>query len=442
MADKYALTGLWSNANSWSLSDGGAAGAGKPGAGDTAIFTSNSGAMVLDENATGFATLTMTGYANTLSDDGNAWVIDPGGAAILDGTINLATPGSGISVPDDIILTAGMTFTAGQLIQDGGDSKTLTTNDVVIPSFRLSNASSLPLIDFNSTNGVDVATHIIIDAGSTMTSTREWTQTGSGNLLNPTSSNRFFALNIACGAGHTATLTGHVITKKLTHGAGTVTGAFNLTIQPAANDFWITNGIPAGFNVTTLFANIITSNWSNANPVNVLAQSLDINAYTNNLTWTQSENLTCGNLNVRGTAGVTGKLTLTGGASLNAAAITLGWNGGAGRPGVLTFSSGIHKITSIAKAHALAVDNAVAFASAYIETTGLINLTDIAPTNVACHIECGAAGSVDNMPAAGLTEKVHVYGDATADGGSNSAANIDFNAHAPPGSLVLTGAGI
>ena len=419
----------WSTAATWD--------AGAPGAGDTAVFDINSGDVILDAD-TSITVLEMSAYTNTLSDDAS-WTLDVNGNTTLGGTVDFSN-GSDISTSGNIVLTAGMTYTAGLLTQDAASgSQTITTNAVSIPAFTLNNGAAT---GFSEVDDVNVMGNILIINGSKFTSVAEWTQTGSGNLLNPTSGNRFFALNIASGAGHTATLTGHVITKKLTHGAGTVTGAFNLTIQPAANDFWITNGIPAGFNVTTLFANIITSNWSNANPVNVLAQSLDINAYTNNLTWTQSENLTCGNLNVRGTAGVTGKLTLTGGASLNAAAITLGWNGGAGRPGVLTFSSGIHKITSIAKAHALAVDNAVAFASAYIETTGLINLTDIAPTNVACHIECGAAGSVDNMPAAGLTEKVHVYGDATADGGSNSAANIDFNAHAPPGSLVLTGAGI
>jgi predicted secreted protein len=71
VADKYAVAagGNWSAAGTWSLTDGGAGGAGAPGAAENAFFSNQSGNVVVDAPAT-CLDLDMTkgtGYTGTLS---------------------------------------------------------------------------------------------------------------------------------------------------------------------------------------------------------------------------------------------------------------------------------------------------------------------------------------------------------------------------------------
>jgi len=449
MADKYALTGLWSDVAglAWSLSNGGAPGAAKPAGGEKVYFTSNSGDMVLDEDSNALASLNMTGYADTLTDDGHAWVIDVDGLAVLNGTINLATPGSGINVAGDIQVRPVTSFLAGLLTGDSAaGAQTIRTYDNQIPAFTLNNGAAT---GFNEIGNVTVAGNIQI-LTSKFTSGKKWTQTGSGTLANGAAGGAAFANLQVAAAGFTCTFTGHVYTKKFSHGAGTVdgggiVGGLWLRIRPVANDFFETLATPAGFALLSVMIEPQTGvgNLTNNKPVNLLTTGLLITAFDNNQTVTQSRALTCASLLVRAAApGKTGIFIMGGGAPLTTPQVFFGYAAAATFLGKISLGAGIHRLGPVAKALATAdPGHALDFDSCYIEATGLIDLTDITPTNVAAHIECGAAGSVDNMPAAGLTEKVHAYG-VSPDGGSNSAANIDFNAHAPPGSLVLAGAGI
>ncbi len=113
MADKFlvAAGGNLSAANTWSNTGSDQAGGdGKPGAGDDVILDDGSGALAVDENSAALGSLTMTGYADTVT---LANIIDVDGNAVLDGAI--ADGGGSLQVSGHLTLTEGMTDIAGAI---------------------------------------------------------------------------------------------------------------------------------------------------------------------------------------------------------------------------------------------------------------------------------------------------------------------------------------
>ncbi len=107
MADKFlvAAGGNLSAANTWSNTGSDQAGGdGKPGAGDDVILDDGSGALAVDENSAALGSLTMTGYADTVTLTN---IIDVDGNAVLDGAI--ADGGGSLQVSGHLTLTEGMT---------------------------------------------------------------------------------------------------------------------------------------------------------------------------------------------------------------------------------------------------------------------------------------------------------------------------------------------
>ena len=129
MPDKYALTGEWSDDNDWSLTSGGAGGAGTPQASERAFLDVNSGDFALDEHsASGIGDFDMTGYTGTFTLQ--SYILNVDGDVTLDGA--LAQEGSPIiRVSGNFTKTSGMTALPADLyiLLDG--TGTVTCNGVL-----------------------------------------------------------------------------------------------------------------------------------------------------------------------------------------------------------------------------------------------------------------------------------------------------------------------
>ncbi len=108
MADRYLkATGNWNNNNTWSATDGGAAGASFPTAGDNAYITANGNGLTLTVNV------------NSTCED---FICSGATTATVAGASNIIVNGS-------ITLLSSMTWTkTGQIQLRGTAARSITTN--------------------------------------------------------------------------------------------------------------------------------------------------------------------------------------------------------------------------------------------------------------------------------------------------------------------------
>lgn len=119
MADKYAVAagGNWSAAATWSLSDGGAGGAGAPSASENAYFSNQSGSVVVDATATclDIDFTKGTGYAGTFSGSAalnisGSITLRSGMTRTYNGAIGLVATATGKTIQSNgVALASGIT---------------------------------------------------------------------------------------------------------------------------------------------------------------------------------------------------------------------------------------------------------------------------------------------------------------------------------------------
>lgn len=134
MADKYVVAagGNWSAAGTWSLTDGGAGGAGAPSASENAFLSNQSGNLVVDAPATclDLDFTKGTGYAGTFSGS------------------------STLSIAGSITFKSGMTRTYTGNVTLTGSSKTITMNGITVAGqCSLNSGASYTLQDALTTSG-------------------------------------------------------------------------------------------------------------------------------------------------------------------------------------------------------------------------------------------------------------------------------------------------
>ena len=289
-------TGMNISAATWKLTDDLPEGIlTKPVAGDTVLFTENSGNVAVDENSTllvlvqnadgNFAgtftinngvALTITESCECESDWVHTGSLDFNGTG-PDAFQTFAThTGSGaINVAGGFLLSAGQDFSGytGTMTWDGAAADSIIEGSAAsLPDFVVNGAGTLTLgvdttfknliltggtfagstyaititgaflhngiTDFTGSGAMGVIGNITYAAG-TNSHTGTWTQTASGNVSWATTTNPIADLVLG-GAGVTSTLTNHVHCKKFTHGAGTVALVNKVLYvrDEAGNDFW------------------------------------------------------------------------------------------------------------------------------------------------------------------------------------------------------------
>ena len=129
---------------------------------------------------------------------------------------------------------------------------------------------------------------------------------------------------------------------------------------------------------------------------------------------------------------------------LRCGALTVGAPGGTTGYGIVKFGEAAHSIASLADGHDDNDGNEVDLESCHLECSGNADFDNIAHDADAddiVHIVCTGAGEINNFDPAKI---VHCHGDASVDAVGNNGVNVaaTFNAHAPPGSLALMGAGV
>lgn len=225
MATKYAPYTAFVWSDNWCDSNDGVQDVVKPGIGDAAVLTVESGDCTLDEDTAALASLATVNYSGTL--DLNGWDIDVDGPVITGGT-TVATAGDKLYVSGSADLFADLPSEL-TLVMDGTGNLDLNGNtggDIEINTAGTVTAVILQAWDsFTLTGGTyvdegfdhNIAGSIMMDAAEGFVSTGTWTMTADGNIINTTFNRQFNELSIAEGV--TATLTNTTYVKKFT-GAG------------------------------------------------------------------------------------------------------------------------------------------------------------------------------------------------------------------------------
>jgi len=437
---------LWGVAGSWVEEA-------VPVATDNIVFNASSGDIALNENSAALGGLNMTDYLGTFTLN-NTTVLDLNDVVVFGST--LATPGTATI---QIAANAGVTLLdmpnipAEILLYFDGNSS-LLCNVVYCGSIQVINGVTLTpsdalycwalTLDAGATiaggnNPVRVAGNISIDATAVMSNTGAWIQVGSGTLANLTYTNAF--ASIGNNVGVTTTLTANCYCRKQTF-AGTLTGgAFNLVFLGASAGWWASAATAAiNSNIQLNTPAPVATPGANTSIVLGNKNFLFTTPGAGDRTLTIDGDLdlgpTAGILYFSPSAGITATLNMSG-HKVRATQVALG--GATTGGGVLTsFSQLLVGAGGLARGHADNATNALALGSAYVETKGNITGTTIAVTATAgaCHIQgVGAPTITDFDP------DTVVYAHDCVDGGGSNA-NLEFDTHAPPGSLALMGVGI
>ncbi|KKN89745.1 hypothetical protein LCGC14_0235910 [marine sediment metagenome] len=442
MANKYAPQAAfnWPGApDNWCDADDGVQDVAPPGAGDVAIFTVNSGAATMDNNVN-IGGLTMTGFTGSVSMNND---IDCDGVITnLSGTF---TGGGDILVAGHVTVGANLIMTGmtGRLNFDGGGAYQLTAG-VRIFGLILNAGSTVTLQADSLVDNFQVVTGTFADGGNdfdiagsiicagTITTTGDWTMSGTGSLINAGPSNALAGLNIA--AGVVGTLIGTFYCRKLA-GSGTYQGANLFYVRFPPDNFWSFAGT-ASSNTTI---NLSGSRSSGAG-ITLNNALFNLQGYDGNvLTMDGDLNTGTGVIRIYGSSGdrtVTLDMVtfdIKGGES----EVVLGTPAAsAGRWGKIDFGSGYHQIASLRYGNAANnAGNGIDFGTADVECSGNLNATGIAAADIANTngtIRLGTITALD-MSVGGT-----IQGYGSVDGTGNS--DVEF---APAvGSLAMCGVGV
>jgi hypothetical protein len=277
-------------------------------------------------------------------------------------------------------------------------------------------------------NDVDVAGSIIITAG-TPTTTGAWTQSATGNVYWPDSTNPCSHLSLASAAGIVSTITNPCYVKKVTLGAGSVLQTGTRTLQlrnPTAANFFVQDAA----NVLTItglqfFVGSDLTVASNVNASGVTNGLTIINSgVANILTLSGTLNLGAKKLAVYGAAAVRQTVTLSG--NLTAGAVQLGHTT-AGYLTTLNLGAGRHKIASLAMGAADEAAGAIVlnFGTSVVELSG--TLEGASGTGVITALNTSAVvvgGTINNLDLTGQTALIHI--------GAPGTGNTNVIEMAPP----------
>lgn len=346
------------------------------------------------------------------------------------------TNGAGSSITCDVTgnLNLGATADTGVDITVNGAITVTQTADVYVRDFTgtagaWSNAGAYTI----------VASGDVVYTGMTGNATRV-SMTGTGKTINwNTSANRLASLEIATGATVSASST--VRTGNFFGGGSLSLGSSPFQITTVTGAWWQFTGTMTSTTGVVEVLNVLTPPGGDID----IAAPIKFRS-TVDRTIAMDGNLWCGDLTVVST-GVDKSMVLTMGAgkSVRVGDTLLGNTGGATGNGQITLASGTsNTFASIAAQDAANVGNALHLSSAYCECSGKADFTNIAHDTSGddlVHMVFTAGGDIDQFDPATI---VHVHGDASVDGINNNSVNAKatFNTHAPPGSLILMGAGV
>lgn len=231
----------WSTATNWDC------GAVPSSTKDVVLNGTANYALTIDSSATAGSFTVNAGYSQTITATANLALSTASG-----GTANFTMAGGIYSAGSTIITvpgswdTSGGTFTkgtsnvtftanvAGKTIKSGAnDYNILTFNGTTPGTWTLQDALTAGSLSISSTGKlIDNAQTVtvngnisIANTSNELQSTGSWVQGASGNISNPSATNKFKSLTVA-GNGVTTTLTGDVVagTGTVTLGPGTING--------------------------------------------------------------------------------------------------------------------------------------------------------------------------------------------------------------------------
>ena len=449
---RYALTGNWSNANTWALTSGGAPGAGKPVGGQDAIFDSNSGNVTMDEHsAAGLNLLDMLNYYSTLAM--GTYEIDVNGNVTTGGTITAAagaritltgsftkSPFSLSPLPDDLAInldgagnvtcnsfaggaltincTGTMTFTDAQY----WSSYTFMSGTVEWGNYKMTVAGAIASANLASQNDVGIV-------HQTVSATLNWRK--STNAM----------LEFQNDEGNTTTVTEWAYNTKVTDGLkGAIVddgGNEYFAVRPAGTDnFWR----PAA---TATFVDVLIG-WLYPNNLtpggDVIIPNADrLQIWENDETLTFDGKVECAKFYLQPTQALKFAKVITDGYPFlihNGAWIgkTSATNATGG--GVIDARGSYMKVEgTLQKGHANNTMNQILMPDILdMSGGGSLNgtLIDVDAVEDNCHIIGGTCSWVE------ADNDVHCHG--TTDGGAND--KLTFNEYVQPGSLAACGAGV
>jgi len=457
----------------WSLANDDARNQTKPVAGDSETYSADSGGLTLDEDTGALVDVNMTGYTGTLKSHNVA--ADPhltvSGTLTLDGTIADDPAPSHITFDPNghLVLTAGMSLTLVSNYIFGGTGN-ITPNGIAMGHIEINTAGTHTTVGALDTTGLTVTTGTFVLgddvavgsanflftngtfnmasndititggdltwAGGTLSNSGTFFHGGTGDADWKTSGSKMG--NYVLLSGAVITRTDEVRTLKATIPADATLAASGATsylylYNPTANDFLEILGTATTGDV------LIYLNANRSNSKQILCPTVELKVFGSNDILTQSARVTCSTLQVRGLANNYGGITFSGaGGSLGD--IELGLAGTATMDGRVDFGTGSFDIDSLADVGG-ANGHVVAVGSAYIQINGggTWNATGVATATAtvgACHIEGLGTATVSNFNPDAM---VHCHN--CTDGGGNGA-NVDFDAHTPPGTMTMMGIGI
>uniref|UniRef100_A0A6M3L7A9 Uncharacterized protein n=1 Tax=viral metagenome TaxID=1070528 RepID=A0A6M3L7A9_9ZZZZ len=441
MATKYAPQATFNWSDSWCDSDDGVQDVVKPGAGDLATLTVNSGDCAVNENTAALGGLNMTGYTGTITVTND---IDVVGSANLAGTWSGA---GATSVDGTVNHNANMSGYTGLLTFDGNADAHTIISTTAFGNLAVNNNGSSVVLDnaiecasftltagtFDcsaSTYGVTVNGNLTYTAG-TLSNSGTWTLATSANITWAAATNQLAELVV--NEGVTATLTGNLYAKKLS-GAGTIAPSTTQKI------FIKTATTPGWWAITgTVSCNTDIEDTAVGAGATITLANKDLRIYddaSSVLTMTGGISLGTGSLEIFSTTTAGAETTVDmAGYKISCANITIG-HGSLDRRGELKLGEGIHRITGNIAAGAGSTTNKLGLESCYLILGGTLTATKITITANAGapHIIGGTITDDDGSAVYHCHE--------TTDGGGGANANETFDKHAYPGSLVTCGVGV
>jgi hypothetical protein len=292
VSDKFWVggTGTWATAARWSLTSGGAGGAGAPGAGENAFFDGNSGAGTATIGAAATcANLDFTGYTGALA-----------------GASTLAISGS-------LTFAVGMTnsYTGTITFNDtSGTTQPITSNGITIGS----------ALNFNGAGGVwQLADNMVCNGAVTLT---------AGTFDTNSKTLRSAALSSSNANVRTLKLAACIWTLTGTGTIWTFSTATNATVTTSGSKLIIKNATatgksftPGGMALDDVTVDATTSGAITLSGAATAFRDLTISATAAGCTWSQGFAVTCRNFDFTGFGGawsssgasnVSGNFTLSG----------------------------------------------------------------------------------------------------------------------------------
>ena len=367
----------------------------------------------------------------TASADANTFYLDSGAIVGSVDMVGYATTWLGTGTLDcnqTANLDLGPTGASGLAIDVTANTTTLTTG-IVCGAFTLSAGGTI------AAGAADMEIHgnLSLAAGTLGAQTGTWTLAADGTV----SLGAAYAAHLALAANVAATVPAHTYILSLTGPASASLSIGNRNLQVgfglAATNKWQFAGDVTAAAGAVYYDQRVTPDACTVG-VNISA-SLQLRAIPAD-SQLSLPSVACGALGIWHT-NVGGVVTLAT-AYLNCGAVVLGKAAVEDRSGGLTLT-GRAFIDGLSAGNAGNLQNALTLNSCYIETTGTIDGADITVTADAddtVHIVGIGAPDIQNLEP---DHVVHCH-DCNNNGGNNG--NVTFDAHTPPGSLVLCGVGI